>query len=50
MYKSRTSLFVGSHFVFLHVHSTFHRKVGLNHVGVEGGRARENADLQKPVK
>ena len=32
------------------MHSTFHRKMGLKCAGVEGGRARENTGLQKPVK
>ena len=31
--------FVGRHFLYMHVHSTFHRKVG---AGVEGDGARAN--------
>lgn len=31
------------HFVFVHMHSTFHRKVGLEHIGVEGGGVHGNA-------
>ena len=33
---------VGSHFLFVHVHSTFHRKMGLKCAGVEGDRACAN--------
>ena len=37
-------LFVGSHFLYVHVHSTFYRKVGLKRTstGVEGGGACVN--------
>ena len=32
-------IYVGSHFLLVHVNSTFHRKVKLNHAEVEGGGA-----------
>ena len=38
--KNREILFVGSDFLYVHVHSTFHTKVGLKLVGIEGGGAR----------
>ena len=31
----------------MHVHSAFHRKVGLQRAGIEDGGARANTDLQK---
>ena len=39
-------LFVGSYFLFVHVHSTFHRKLGLKHVEVEVGGACTNRSKQ----
>lgn len=34
----------------MHVHSAFHRKVGLQRAGIEEGGARANTDLQKHCK
>ena len=46
----RTSLFVGSHFLFVHMHSTFYRKVGLKYTGVKGGGAHASGFAETSVK